>query len=256
MENRISCTYGVDAAAHIVVRDRLEAVPSKPAPQSAGAQPGDSRNLFNPHWTRPRGLVGMARITKELPLDAALNIKLAANFAEQTGRPLNKAVHIHWAKANGGGDTRQRQAKILELLRHWFRRRGHELLLVWAFERGLSPELHTHIVLHVPHGLNGAFDRKLPELIGGGEDGYLKIVQAYDAGAVRYLLKDVDTDFYEKVGLPDPTSKAGRMLKAKRTTRPISGKRCGTSQNLGPAARSRWVSPAAETAPQLATLAA
>jgi hypothetical protein len=180
---------------------------------------------------------------------AAQNILEAATFAEQTGRPLNRFVTVHWGLANGGGVHRKRLALLLERARHFLARNGASLACVWSHEHDRSKSLHSHILFHVPHGLGAAFERNLPRWIGGGDDGYLDIRQPNDAGILGYILKDADPVDYAQLGIH-------RANRRKRSSRQIEGKRCGVSQNLGPTARSRWVSPAAETAPQLATLAA
>ncbi len=176
--------------------------------------------------------------TSHIRIGLAQNILDAADFAQQTGRTLNKFVTIHWALADGGGDPRQRFGLVQERARHWLKRRGHELAWVWTHEHATSKQFHTHIAAHIPHGLVAPFERKLADWIGGNlADGLLHLRPFDYAGGLPYLLKDTDPDDRADLALDQRRLRAFRR---RRSTRKIEGKRCGVSQALGPAARSRW----------------
>lgn len=178
--------------------------------------------------------------TRAIRLDQAQNIYEAHAFAAQLGRPLNRFCTIHWALADGGGDPRKRFARLMELARKWCAQRGFPLFLVYAHEHDRSQTLHTHFIVHVPAGLVAGFDRMLARWIGGevdtGSGGSVLVAKPADERVLLYVMKDVDPVSYEDIGIPKPLRK---QYASKRSTRPISGKRCGVSQAIGPAARAR-----------------
>jgi hypothetical protein len=178
--------------------------------------------------------------TRAIRLNQAQNIIEAHAFAAQIGRPLNRFVTIHWALADGGGDPRKRFARLMELARKWCAQRQFPLCLVYAHEHDRSQTLHTHFLVHMPAGLAAAFDRMLERWIGGavdtGSGGSVLVSKPGDDGLRWYITKDIEPVSYADLGIPQPLR---RRYAAKRSTRPISGKRCGVSQAIGPAARAK-----------------
>lgn len=172
------------------------------------------------------------KVSREIDLRAAQNLKAAAAFAARTNRPLNRFVSISWSLADGDNDPRRRGALLQERARHWLKRKGHDLASIYVHEHDKAKGPHTHIVAHIPQGLGAEFERNLPRWIGGLPVERMLDVRPADEGAVLYMLKDVNPNDHPGLGIP-------RGHRLKRSTRPIRGKRCGTSQALGPAARRR-----------------
>ena len=172
------------------------------------------------------------RKTRELPLETALNLKSAHRFAADIGHPLNHLVTIHFGKIDGDIDARRRWAQIQERARHWFSRRGLPLVSIWAHECSRHIKQHTHILIHLPRGTVAAFERMLPRWIGGTlQPGAIDVRQA-DGNALGYILKDAPHLHHHELGIHPRHSR-------KQSDRPIIGKRAGTSQNIGPAARAK-----------------
>jgi len=177
--------------------------------------------------------------TKHISPCQAENIIEAAKVAREMGALLNTHATIHWALTNTGADTDgQRFARVREGFRHWCSRHGIEFMAVWAREAQEQPySQHAHMVFHLPSKwrkgkrlkqVEQAIER-LVERHGEGIWGDRTVdVKLHTNGDVRYLLKG---------GTPE----VWRDYRVKRIWRKpqgvIFGKRCSTTQNIGPKAR-------------------
>ena len=177
----------------------------------------------------------------------------AADFAYQIGMPLVAHACIQW---NGTGcfddPDGKRFAKVREGLSKALGRRGIRFAAVWARERsdkGSSPTEHAHLVFHLPDEWRQGERRaeiiaileRLIDRHGGGlyGDWTLKLTH-HTNGDVRYLLKG---------GTPEVWRDHKVKRKWRRSQGLIHGKRCGTTENIGPAARRRWRETTTATSP-------
>ena len=171
----------------------------------------------------------------------------ATTFAAGIGLAFNILLTIHFEA--GGIDDGQAGAALRAFLKSaggWTAKRSARL--AWAFvrEHGEGKGSHAHILLHVPPALRPAFTRRqrqwlqragvnlakgviLSRRIGGTLRAYQQSPDSYFPNlgeALGYCLKGADATAAKAVGLTRLES-GGRII----------GKRCGTSQNIGRAAR-------------------
>lgn len=184
--------------------------------------------------------------SKRITLRQASNMMAAVAFARQIGTPLNAHATIHWAGTKAGDDPDGRLlAKVREGFDKWLRRQGihNGLSAIWVRERlsgGSAEVVHCHMLFHLAHPfLQGRrriqVERALERLIDRhGEANYLdctlKLTFPRNPNGV-YLLKGGGPDVWRKFGVPRCWRKPQGL---------IDGKRCGTTENIGPAAQKRW----------------
>ena len=203
--------------------------------------------------------------TKRITVAQAIHLKSAVRFAELIHLPLNAHVTIHWSLTDVNDDPNgELFAKIRDGVARWLRRRGIPLTGIWVREKrsgGQAEAEHAHFIFHLPvNWLDGA---KLIDKSGGVEGcaellqleaALHRIVAQYAGRPDDYAVKlKLPTDG----GLPGPCNgrsydglyalkgggpKVWKLFPRirKEWRRPqglIFGKRCGTTQNLGPAAR-------------------
>jgi hypothetical protein len=158
---------------------------------------------------------------------------------------------IHWAYTDVGDDPDGKLfAKAREGLDKWARRHGFPLTCIWARERmsgGQSDVEHCHLLFHLPveyctgaclHQVEAAIYRLINKH--GRRDGD-KHGHGYWADEVIKLVihENPDGKYLIKGGGPK-VWKLFRLRKEHRRLQGIiHGKRCGTTQNIGPAARRR-----------------
>jgi hypothetical protein len=198
--------------------------------------------------------VGQAKTTKpkaklhrstHITLRQASNLMEAVAFAQRGGTPLNTHAIIHWVGTKVGDDPDGRRfAKVREGLDKWLMRHGVPggLTAVWVRERllGGSGQIdHGHMLFHLAHPFIRG--RKHVEVVwalerlidrhgdGNFADCTLKLTFPPNPDGV-YLLKGGCPDVWRRFGVP-------AMWRASQGV--IIGKRCGTTENIGPAARKR-----------------
>jgi len=175
--------------------------------------------------------------------------------AEQIGQPLNALLTIRWEALGGDETVQERNSRLLICARHWLGRCDQDLAAVWVIERGTLGSLHVHNLINVPRHLLAGFKDMLPRwtgapampkdqwpvkhrqkqhVLGYGQDGIWHFERLYDHGTkvMRYMLK----------GSPYLGHRYGIQYRDQGV---VIGKRCGTSNNLGPKARGRYQPPAA-----------
>jgi len=178
------------------------------------------------------------RTTTDIPLRAAENVIMAAGFADQIGLPLNRFVTVAWEWAQCVGRIQDHQARFLERMSKWLKYRGVVPAFVWVIENGPTKGLHSHIAVHVPSEHLAGFKRKARTWVDGDVDKNTINIQRTRygngesrlngiKGRLRYLLKGGDGDVAALLRIDQKHQGA------------VTGKRCGTSQNLGPAERHR-----------------
>ena len=170
----------------------------------------------------------------------ATNIIEAVKFAKLIGLPLVAHLTIHWAYTNVGDDPDgKRFAKVREGLAKWLRRHGIVFAAAWCIERmsrGQAEVVHCHLLFHLP--VEYRAKRKLQieaaiyRLIKRHGRGYwaeeVIDLRIHDNPDGKYLIKGGGREVW----------KLFRLRKEHRRLQGIIfGKRCGVTQNIGPAAR-------------------
>lgn len=176
------------------------------------------------------------------------NLTAAESHAKGVGLPLNRMITIHWETA---GVPLERMAKatgrFIDLFTKALARNGSKTAWIWVHEGGEDKGGHCHLLAHVPahlvpiiSGLQKGWLRKISgnnyrasvihsKPIGGrlGLDVSNEELHAINLErVVSYVLKGADAEAASLFGLTK--LEAGGL---------IVGKRCGTSQNIGAAAR-------------------
>lgn len=211
--------------------------PTPPSQTGGGCQPG---------WGGARNQRG--RTSDELTLPQAKNIIEAARHATAIGLAFSHFITIHWALA-GIPDSQAAAATgaYLTRLRDNVRKRGGRAAWAWVRENGDGKGSHLHVLAHVPSGVPlGRMHRRwlkqitgkpyvrgtiLTERIGG-------TLASAQAGTDSYLVNLGEVVAYLVKGVSPATGAALRLDKLEPGGR-IIGKRCGTSENVGAAARRR-----------------
>lgn len=202
-----------------------------------------------------------SRTSDSITLDAAENLIAAAGHAERIGLPFTRFITIHWQAAGiVDSDAAEATAAFIKLASDWLRTRGHKTGSLWVRENPEGKGSHVHIAIHVPAGETlGRMQRRwLRRIIGklrnykkGSPDGrwrYRKgVIKTEPIGrSTRAAFSDPDgyrlnlenvLAYVLKGASPDAAAEL--RLKRLEPQGRIIGKRTGTSQNIGRAARSR-----------------
>lgn len=200
---------------------------------------------------RHRGRRGGARNRADRESDGLTsaqvnNLLEAAAHAERAGLRLNRMVTIHW-QASGVPLAAMPRAtgRFLDLLSKAIKRHGSRTAWLFTHEAGAGKGGHCHLLAHIPDAL--------APLVARRQRAWLKVItgRPYKARAVHsrpvvgaatagagdlyavnlkaamgYVLKAADAAAAARYGLTRLEA-GGRII----------GKRSGTSQNIGPAAR-------------------
>ena len=179
------------------------------------------------------------------------NLLLAAEFAEATGQPLNRMLTIHFDAA-GIPDPVRATGQLLKLIGDWLRCYNSGITAVWVRETGATKGEHVHILLSIPPSKIEGFNRRqrgwlkrigaawkrgviLSRPIGGSHkaafsgpcsDRYRHAL----SGTLDYLLKGADAEARNAHG-----------IRRQGDGGELWGKRCGTTVNIGRAARARFL---------------
>jgi hypothetical protein len=180
--------------------------------------------------------------SKVIAVQQAINIIEAVRFAKSIDLRLVAHLTIHWAYTDVGDDPNGKLfAKVREGLGKWLLRQGIVFAAAWSRERmsgGQAEVEHCHLLFHLP--AEYCTKRKLQveasiyRLIKRHGRGYwaeevIKLV-IWPNPDGKYLIKGGDPKVWKRFRL----KKEHRRLQGI-----IHGKRCGTTQNIGRAARSR-----------------
>ena len=178
--------------------------------------------------------------SKYITLAQATNIIEAVDFAKLIGLPLVAHLTIHWAYTDVGDDPEGKLfAKVREGLDKWLKRHGIMFTGAWCIERmsrGQAEAVHCHLLFHLPFEYRTK--RKLQV-----EAAIYRLIKRHGKGYWAEQVIDLrihdnpDGKYLIKGGGPK-VWKLFRLRKEHRRLQGIiHGKRCGTTQNLGPAAR-------------------
>jgi hypothetical protein len=166
-------------------------------------------------------------------------------FAREIGMSLNTHLIIHWGGTLAGDDSDGNLfAKFRYLLDKRLRRKyGRELTAIWIRERHrnkhtrqASEVVHAHLLLHLPsqhrEAVRGVVD-DLVTLVAKRilDDRTVELTSPSNPDG-KYLLKGGTFAVWETFLVPDKwRSRLGEGV--------IEGKRCGITENIGPATRKR-----------------
>lgn len=186
---------------------------------------------------RPRG-------SKHLSFDQATNLTEAVDHARKIGLPLVAHATIHWSGTVAFDDPNGKLfAKVGEGLHKWLLRRGIAggLTCVWCREcKAHTDIVHCHLLFHLPteYRTGARFlqaEAALFRLVGRHGGGILgefavKLIIHPDPDGL-YLLKGGDRKVWDHFNIKKDWRKSQGI---------IHGKRCGSTENIGPARRVRW----------------
>ena len=182
--------------------------------------------------------------TRYITVPQATNIIEAVAFAKSASLRLVAHLTVHWAYADIGDDPDGKLfAKVREGLDKWLGRQNIRFAGVWARERqsgGRSDVVHYHLLFHLPvEYRTGAKLRQIETAIS-------RLVELHGGGILHEQVVDLrvhenpDGKYLIKGGGPDVWKRFRLRPEHRRRQGIIYGKRCGTTQNIGPAARKRW----------------
>ena len=183
--------------------------------------------------------------SKDLSLDQATNIIEAVDYARAIGLPLIAHATIHWSGTDAFDDSDGKLfAKVREGFHKWLLRRGIAggLTCVWCREcKAHTDIVHCHLLFHLPVDCRRGVrfrqtEDALLQLVGRQGGGVLgefavKLTMHPDPDGL-YLIKGGDRKVWEHFKIRKEWRKSQGV---------IQGKRCGTSQNIGRAARRRFL---------------
>jgi hypothetical protein len=180
--------------------------------------------------------------SKLISAQQATNLIEAVEFAKSIGRPLVAHLTIHWSGTIAFDDhDGARFAKVREGLAKVLFRRGIPVAWVWCREcKAHTDIVHCHLLFHLPVAYRSG--PKLEEM----KDHLVRLIDRHGEGilgefAVSLVIwPDPDGLYLIKGGGPLVWEQFPRIRKDWRTPQgTIHGKRCGTTQNIGSAARRR-----------------
>lgn len=188
-----------------------------------------------------------------LDLDQVRGLINAFAFAESTARPLNAHLTVTWRHAWDycEGTLPAMQVRLLDRVTRFLRRHGVCTSYIWVRERVSRQGLHTHVLLHlgpIPGRMAGKLKQFIDESLILAPGGAHVSHAAYGAGTARmrlgtlkYLLKGLDPAAFKYLGWSGEELNVGEELGIADygPQGHISIKRCGFSQNVGPAERKR-----------------
>jgi len=179
------------------------------------------------------------------------NLLDATHHSKAIGLPFTRMITIHWEAAGvPANEMAAATGKYLDLLTKALRRWGSGTSWLWVHEGGPGKGGHCHILIHVPAHLVVRVTNQQKKWLRRitGQKYRRKVIKSVPIGhslgiesrnpdiyainhdtVVGYLLKGASAEAIAKYGL-QCTAPSGRIV----------GKRCGTSQNIGPKARASW----------------
>jgi hypothetical protein len=185
-----------------------------------------------------------SRASKYIGMRQATNIMEAVRFAKMIDLPLVAHLTIHWSLTDVGDDPEgDLFAKFREGLHKCLNRRGIVFAGAWARERqcrGRSDVEHCHLLFYLP--VNYCSGKRLAQL----EKAILRLVELHGRDITHEraidltVWRDPDGKYLIKGGGPEVWKRFRLRKEHRRLQGIIHGKRCGLTENIGPAARRRW----------------
>lgn len=206
-------------------------------------------NAFKPGPVEPAMKVLRHRkVSYSLTAAQVLLIKNAARHAIHLGLPFNRAITIDW-ELGGINDAQKAQTSFFKLLRDWLTRWGQATAYVWVLERGEVMGIHSHVLIYVP-------PQHIPRL-SRLQRGWLKRVgvvtkkgvihsspightshaaMSSDSGTDASYRQNLDTVIAYILKAADSKARCHHRLPKTPKYSLVTGKRVGTSRNVGAAA--------------------
>jgi hypothetical protein len=207
-----------------------------------------SRSRPSPNWGGARNR--RDRVTEGLTVKQAQSLMDAALHASQSGLHLNRHTTIHLERL-GIKDANAAAAvgRYLKLMRDWVSRRGGRTAWIWVRENDIAGQTgkgsHVHILWHLPASLRiGSMSRRWAIAIANDRPQVRSVYTTRvggRAGAERHLPEHFQTNLAIVLAylLKGTVASAGTIAGISKLVPGghVTGKRCGTSQNIGPKAR-------------------
>ena len=163
------------------------------------------------------------------------NLFQADEHAARIGLPLDRFVTVAWLLTGTGHLSADAWQRGRNRICQWIRDRGGKVAFIWTHENPTSASgddiPNTHILVHLPgHISKTAFARQVEtafDALDGGVDVQPRVIGDNDDTRLNYMIKGASQQTCWAYG--------GRRKRGGQGIVPI--KRCGTSQNIGRAAR-------------------
>lgn len=188
------------------------------------------------------------RESHSLTMPQVANLVAAKRHAVAIGLPFTRMISVHWGAAGVSlGGMVKATGQFIDLMTKALKRHGSSTAWLWVHENGEGKGWHCHMLVHVP--------AKLVPVLTRLQRGWLRRItgQAYRKRVIhsrpiggRLGLEVGNPDLHE-VNLAtafayvlkgaDPKAASQFALDRLRSEGLLIGKRCGTSQNIGPKAR-------------------
>ena len=191
-------------------------------------------------WGGARNRAG--RVSWHLTVMQVKDLIDAAMQALAIGLPFNRHWTIHYERAGiAEQDAVRFIGKLLHRAGQEARRFGGQLAAIWVRENGPGKGGHVHILLHLPVGMKMQRWARRWVVTAGGK---WRAGVSKTRSIAGNLTANVETEYYrENVGallayvLKGADTEAGSFLNLDRFGKggEIVGKRCGRTNNLGPA---------------------
>jgi hypothetical protein len=178
------------------------------------------------------------RLSMTLNPQAPSNLHEAALFSWSIGLPLNKMLTIHMQKGGvEGREALEALQSFLQRVQRWLRKHGIELSAIWVRENGIGEGEHVHMLLHIPVALMPLFPRMQARWL--KQSGVKRRKNVVRSRMVAHNKRAAETNpelyRFHLSNTVDYLRKATEP--GQKGAGPIVGKRCGTTQNIGLAAR-------------------
>lgn len=187
------------------------------------------------------------RVSDRLTLEQCKKLIAAARFAEAISLPFNRHWIVHSERAGVSPvDGQTFVGRLLRLAGNYVKRRGGKFAAIYSRENGDGKGEHVHILMHIPANLTllnktaswvrkagGRYKAGVSKVrtIGGSLKRLDPTCEHYQTNAdmvLAYLLKGANDE-----------AAASLELRRRAEFGSVIGKRCGSTENIGPKAQER-----------------
>lgn len=179
---------------------------SKKSDIGSSVKPSGSYVVIQPHHSRRKRVSGRRRATGQkgryrrearqpnkaiISRSAVMTMQRGYDQAIALKRPLTTFVTVRWAYSKQRGKSPTETVnKFLTAASGFFRRKASKMAYIVTLENPPTSDdgFHLHMLVHVPKGLRGAFEKWIVAYV-GGETRAVDIRPAADRGALSYICK-------------------------------------------------------------------